>query len=310
MSEPPPEQTPRPSRVLCLGDALVDLICERPLDDLADAEAFVPHFGGVVANVAVLTARAGVPVALAGGAGEDDWGRWLRRRLQEEEVDVRWFELIERRQTPVAMVAVDRAGEPRYQVYGEVGETVARALGNQLEQVVTGSAALFISSNTLVGEQEREVTMRARALALELERPIIFDPNLRLHRWRSHADAAASANACIPGALLVRCNEPEATLMTGEADAERAAVALVKAGAKLVVITRGARGALLRGALRADVAGMPARVISTLGAGDVLTAFLLARLALTGFYPPAVAAGLREAVARAAHACERWGALD
>ena len=48
--------------------------------------------------------------------------------------------------------------------------------------------------------------MRARELALELERPVIFDPNLRLHRWASHADAAASANACVPGALLVRAN--------------------------------------------------------------------------------------------------------
>ena len=65
--------------------------------------------------------------------------------------------------------------------------------------------------------------MRARELALELERPVIFDPNLRLHRWRSHADAAASANACVPGALLVRANAAEAELMTGEEDPERAA---------------------------------------------------------------------------------------
>ena len=41
--------------------------------------------------------------------------------------------------------------------------------------------------------------MRARELALELGRPVIFDPNLRLHRWRSRAEAAASANACVPG---------------------------------------------------------------------------------------------------------------
>jgi fructokinase len=30
--------------MLCLGEALVDLICERPIDKLPHADAFVPHF--------------------------------------------------------------------------------------------------------------------------------------------------------------------------------------------------------------------------------------------------------------------------
>ena len=83
------------------------------------------------------------------------------------------------------------------------------------------------------------MTMRARELALARDRPVIFDPNLRLHRWRSRADAAASANACVPGALLVRTNASEAELMTGENDPERAAMALLKAGARMVVVTLG-----------------------------------------------------------------------
>jgi hypothetical protein len=33
------------------------LICGRPIDDLTEADAFVPHFGGSVANIAVLAAR-------------------------------------------------------------------------------------------------------------------------------------------------------------------------------------------------------------------------------------------------------------
>ena len=51
-------------------------------------------------------------------------------------------------------------------------------------------------------------------------------------------------------------------------------------------------------------------MVSTVGAGDVLTGTLLARLALSGFYPSAVAAALVESVRAAASACERWGALD
>ena len=71
-----------------------------------------------------------------------------------------------------------------------------------------------------------------------------------------------------------------------------------------------ADGAILRGELRVDVPGVEAKVVSTIGAGDVIMGTLLARLALSDFYPSTVAASLPEAVAAAARACERWGALD
>jgi fructokinase len=300
----------RPTTTLCLGEALVDLICERPIGDLADADHFAPHFGGAAANVAIVAARRGARIALAGGAGDDSWGRWLRARLEDERVELSRFQLVPGSPTPLALVAIDGHGEPSYKIYGEGIATVVHALGRRVDDAIQDAAALCFSSNTLVGAEEREVTMGARELALQLERPVIFDPNLRLHRWSSHADAAASANACVPGSLLVRATLAEATLMTGEDDPERAAQALVKAGARLVVITIGADGAILRGELRADAPGVEVPVVSTVGAGDMFTGVLLARLALSDFYPSAVAAALREAVAESARACMHWGALD
>jgi fructokinase len=300
----------RPSRILCLGEALVDLICQRPATELTEADAFVPHFGGAVANIAVVAARQGATVALAGGAGDDDWGEWLRTRLVDEAVDTSLFDLMPGTKTPLAVVTVDASGEATYRIYGETIPTVVHALAHRVEQAVRDSAGLFISSNTLLAADERDVTMRAREIALELDRPVMFDPNLRLHRWRSNADAAASANACVPGALLVRANASEAALMTGEVDVERAATALLKAGAKMVVITLGPDGAIVRGAVRANVPGVHVEVVSTIGAGDALMGVLIAKLAQSRFYPSVVAAGLREAVSASALACERWGALE
>jgi fructokinase len=114
----------------------------------------------------------------------------------------------------------------------------------------------------------------------------------------------------VPGALLVRANREEVALMTGEPEPERAAQALVDAGARMVVVTLGADGAILRGESVADVPGVQAEVISTIGAGDVLTGILLARLALSDFDPSAVAASLPEALEASARACERWAALE
>jgi sugar/nucleoside kinase (ribokinase family) len=297
-------------RMLCLGEALVDLIGEEAVDSIGQVRRFAPHFGGTVANVAVVAARAGAAVALAGGAGDDQWGRWLLARLSEEEVDVSRFALLPEVQTQLAFVAIDPDGEPTYVLYGEPAQTLVEAIGDRVAEIVGEAAGLLISSNTLAGERERAVTMHAREVARELGRPIVFDCNLRLHRWSSRADAGASANACVPGALLVRANQAEAELMTGESDPERAAVALRKAGAELVAITLGSGGAILRGAERADVAAFQSRVVSTVGAGDAFTGTLVARLVLSDFYPSAVAASLSEAAHAAAKACERWGSLD
>lgn len=286
------------------------MICERPVSSLEEADMFAPHFGGSVANVALMAARAGARMALAGGVGADEWGGWLRGQLERAGVDLRHFKLIEDMPTPLALTTVDHAGRPTFRLYGEARATVVAALWDGVEQAVEESGGLFISSVTLVGEAERQVTMKAREQALALDHPVIFDPNLRLRRWNSKADAAASANACVPGALLVRANAQEARLMTGEDDLERAALAIRKAGARNVVITDGQNGAMLRGKIRLDVPYVPSRVVSTIGAGDALMATLVARLQVTGFYEPAIAAALKEAMVVAAQARERWGACD
>ena len=297
-------------RTLLLGEALVDLICERPVTALTEADAFVPHFGGAAANVAVGAARLGAQVELAGGAGDDAWGAWLRERLEAEHVGLEWFGLLPGIVTPVAFATVDASGEPAYAIYGDSIRAVVEALEDRLADAVERCDAVFLNSNTLVGDRERALTIAARDRALELGRPVVVDPNLRLHRWDSPGRAAGEARELVKGAFLVKCNREEARLLSGEDDAEAAAAGLLAMGAEHVVVTRGPDGAVLRGGgLRSDVPGRAATPLSTIGAGDAVCSVLLARLAATGFYPPAIAAALPEAVEEGALAVERWGAL-
>jgi fructokinase len=282
-------------RTLCIGEALVDLVAERP-------DRFVAHPGGAVANVAVAAARRGARVALAGGAGDDRWGRWLRERLAAEGVGLEWFALDGDAPTAIAFVTVDSAGEPEYLLYGGGREQVAPV------EAVDACEALLVTSNTLVGERERAATLAARERALELGRPVVFDPNLRLSRWPHPGRAASVARECVPGAFLVKCNRAEARALTGEDEPERAAAGLLAGGARNVVVTLGAAGALLRGQVRADVAAPAAQVVNAAGAGDALLGVLLAQLARSGFYTPTLAAALPEAVREAARATERWPA--
>lgn len=297
-------------RTLCIGEALVDLVCPEPAASLAGARSFVPHAGGAVANVAVHCVRHGGRAALAGGAGADGWGAWLRDHLAREGVGLDWFELVDGVQTPVAFVTVDAEAHPSFAIYGAGIAAGVEAVGPRLPEAVEACDALFVSSNTLVGEAERALTVAARDRAVELGRPVVVDPNLRPGRWPSAARAAQETRPLLRGALLVKCNALEAELLTGERDPDAAAQGLLAAGARHVVVTLGADGALLRGGrMDRDVDGVAARAIDSTGAGDAFMGVLLARLSQSGFYAPAIAAALPQAVEVAARTTEHWGAV-
>jgi sugar/nucleoside kinase (ribokinase family) len=298
--------------VLCLGEAIVDLVCEQPVGDLAEARAFVPHCGGAVANAAVVAARCGADVSLAGGVGDDAWGRWLEERLGQAGVDLRWFNRIPGLATPVAFVVVNDQGEPTFNVYGHGIEAGVESLADDLEQALSSARALVLGSNTLVGETERRLSFEGRRLALEQGKAFVFDPNLRLHRWPDLAEAAALARKLCADALLVKVNREEAHFIAGDGagDPSAAAEAICALGAAVTVVTLGADGALARGRVRADAPGIPARVVDATGAGDVVTGVLVAALAAADFEAAAIAEALPMALAAASRSTEGWGAVD
>jgi len=297
--------------VLFLGETLVDLICERPLESWSQADSFVPHCGGAPTNAAIVCARCGVDVALAGGAGDDHWGRWLEERLRAEKIDLRWWKRLHGVQTGVAFDVIDLLGVPDFLIYGQGIEPALAALEPELEEAVKSCAALELGSNTLVGERERAISLKGRELALEAGKPLIVDVNLRLNRWESPAQAVNTVLSLCAGALLVKVNREEAQLLSGEDDPVSGAETLrAQLGARAVVITLGADGALMRGETHADARGLSANVVDTTGAGDALLGVLVAALARSGFDLTAAAAALPLAVKIAARSTEHFGALD
>src|ERR1700722_965307 len=231
---------------LCLGEAIVDLICERPGASFADADRFAAHLGGVTANTAVFAARAGASTAIAGAVGDDRWGRWLRERLSDEHVDVSLLRPRTGEATQLAFVALDQAGEPEYRLYPAATPPLAGITTELIDEAVSRASALLITSNTLSEPAERALTMYARERALALGRPIVLDCNLRLHRWPSERAAVQAVRACLPGTQLLHANRAEATALTGERDPDRAADALTRSGVRLVVLTLGPAGVIVR----------------------------------------------------------------
>ena len=296
--------------VLCLGEAIIDLICERPVGHLGEADAFVPHCGGAVANAAVVAAHCGADVSLGGGVGDDPWGDWIEDRLRSHGVGLDWFGRLEGFPTPLAFVLVNEAAEPDFIVYGEGIEAGILTLEDRLEQAVAAHDAVLFGSNTLIGERERALTLRARELALAAGKHVLFDPNLRVRRWSHEREPLQMVAGALQDATLLKVNQAEAELLTGFSDPAAAAERLIEMGARLAVVTLGPHGALMRGAATADAPGARAAAIDTTGAGDVVTGVLAASLSSSGFKPEAAAGALPSAMVAAARATEDWGAID
>ena len=92
------------SVTVCLGQPVVELVCEGGV--------FRPRLGGAVTAAALARGAHGAQVMLAGAAGDDGWGRWLRTELADRGVP--GLALVEDRQTPVVFV-----GRRVRAIYGE-----------------------------------------------------------------------------------------------------------------------------------------------------------------------------------------------
>ena len=297
--------------ILCLGEGLVDLICERPVRRLTDADSFSPHCGGALANVAVAARRAGAEAGLAGAAGDDEWGHWLAAKLEREGVELRFFELIEGEQTPIAFASFDESREPSFQIYGDAIRAAVESMAPRVEEAIGAASALVHGSTTLATAGERKVTLRARELALERGARVCFDPNIRPNRWGGEGAAAARASReLIESSFLVHANREEATAIAGIDDPRAAADAIVAMGATLAVVTLAGDGALIRGACEAELPAPEVEIVNTLGAGDAFMGTLVAGISARGWDPHRAGEALGPALDAAAAACERWGALN
>jgi len=294
--------------IVCIGEAIVDLICERNLDSGEPPDSFVAHPGGALANVAVAISRNGVPSALLGGVGEDRWGCWLTAELERESVATDWIATVDDADTPLGIVLFDAAGEPAFQIYGEHIAATMLAARVHLEPAIGRSAAVVIGSNTMVGPVEREVTRQAVEVAHEEGVPVLFDPNYRPNRWTDPTVAANYCRELAGGSAVLKCNLGEATLITGEPDAVDAARMLATLGPRLVVVTDGFRRVITAGAAEVELEPPFADVVSPLGAGDAFMGTLAAGLCRNNWDFSRVAEVLPDAAEAGTSACGHWGA--
>ena len=100
--------------VIGLGQCSLDILGQvdnyPALDEKAELNSLLVQGGGPVATALVTLSRLGVPVAIAGAVGDDDFGRQIREGLIQENVDCTYLMQSPQSSSQVAFVAVDAQG--------------------------------------------------------------------------------------------------------------------------------------------------------------------------------------------------------
>ncbi|MGW1891869.1 carbohydrate kinase family protein [Streptomyces sp. NPDC002004] len=281
-----------PAGLLVAGDVVTDIVVRHrgPVargTDTAAAIRAVP--GGAGANVACWAAHWGWPdVRVLGRVGGES-AAWHERALAD--AGVRPLLVVDPEAATGSVVCLVDTGDGGERTFlTDSGASLRLSPGDWSPSLLDGVSRLHLSGYLFFSAPGREFVGAAVSAARVRGVPVSVDPASAGFLEELGADRFL---ALAEGAEVLLPSLDEARLLTGLADPADAA-ALLSRAFSLVVVKRGAEGALVAraGEVVARVPAVPARARDATGAGDAFTGAFLASL-LKG----------REAVDAAAEGC-------
>lgn len=255
------------------GDAVVDLI--------PDGENhYLKCPGGAPANVAVAIARLGGQSAFFGRVGNDPLGRFMNQTLSQEQVDNRYLILDNDQRTSTVVVDLDDSGERSFTFM--VKPSADQFLQTSDIPNFKQGDWLHVCSIALANEPSRSSTFEAIERIKKAGGSFSFDPNLRPEVWQKPQEMIATVMHAVANADVVKFSEEELTLLTQTDSIEQGLNAIKALEIPLVIITQGAKGALVvTKESQTLVSGKVVKPVDTTGAGDAFVGGLLYQLSQT-----------------------------
>ena len=274
--------------ILCCGEALIDML---PRTTTLGEDAYAPYAGGAIFNTAIALGRLGVPTGFFTGLSDDMMGDILRKTLAESGVDYSYCATLSR-PTTVAFVKLVN-GHATYAFYdeGTAGRMITEAelpdLGDDCEALHFGAISLIPEP---CGSTYEALLKREHA-----KRVISLDPNIRPGFIKDKDAHMARIRRMAAMADIVKFSDEDLAWFGLEGDEDALARHWLHHGAKLVVVTRGAEGAVgYNAAHKVTVPSERVTVVDTVGAGDTFDAGVLASLKMQNLLTKQQVAALSE----------------
>lgn len=266
-------------KILCIGEALIDMICTDTGSTLSKGEHFLKKPGGAPTNVAAAIAALGGDVLLSAKVGADPFGQQLIDTMKDFGVSTLWMIQDKNYFTTFAFVSLMKDGERDFVFNrgadGQLTESDLDGIDLDACSIIHfGSATAFLPGPL----QDAYTSLLQKALDKNIF--ISFDPNYRQLLWKINTEKFIEQSwYFIERCHFFKVSDEEAMLITGSSSINDAARILSERSTATFTITLGKEGTLLMHQKNKTIVGSIAvKSIDSTGAGDAFVGAILYQL--------------------------------
>ncbi len=267
------------NKVLCIGEALIDMICIDKGMPLNNGNNFLKKAGGAPTNVAAAIAALGGNVDIAAKVGNDPFGQHLIETMQAFNVDTKYMWKDENHFTTLAFVSLLENGERDFVFSrGADGQLSVENI-NQLN-LREYSIVHFGSATAFLPGPLQAAYLHLLNQCLQQNKIISFDPNYRhlLFAGQTQSFIAQSWHY-LKQCHFFKLSDEEALLLTKKATLADAITKLKTETKAVFAITIGAEGTILyANDNERTIPSISVTVEDTTGAGDAFVGAVLFQL--------------------------------
>ncbi|WP_139902305.1 carbohydrate kinase family protein [Clostridium thermarum] len=257
------------NKILCIGELLIDFICSDINVDLTEGVNFIKKAGGAPANVTAAIAKLGGEALFAGKVGTDPFGRFLKKTLDEAQVDTSMLILDNNSKTTLAFVSLKSDGERDF-VFNRGADELLYY--NELDEnkIIASKIIHFGSATALLGGPSKDTYLKVMKLARSKGIFISFDPNFRVDLWKGRMQEFIEVSRqCLKYADFVKVSDEEVKTISRKEDIEAGVEVFHDLGAKVVAVTLGKEGTFISNRKeKATIGSIKIKTIDSTGAGD------------------------------------------
>jgi fructokinase len=267
------------SKILCIGEALIDMICTDKGQSLSTGENFLKKPGGAPTNVAAAIGALGGEVELAAKVGKDPFGNQLIQVMKDFAVETKWMLQDEKHFTTMAFVSLMENGERDFVFNrgadGQLSnDDIAGINVDDFSIVHFGSATGFLDGPLKEAYKNLLNTARAKNIFVS------FDPNYRHLLFPNDTENFIEQSwYFLQNCDFFKLSDEEALLITKATTVADAATILLEKTIANFAITIGAEGTLFGyNNSTTIIPSIKISPIDTTGAGDAFVGALLFQL--------------------------------
>ena len=231
------------SKVISIGEALIDFIPHEKGKALNEVENFLRVPGGAPLNVAAAVAKFGGKAQMLTKLGQDGFGDAILAEVEPLGVDVSRVSRTREANTALAFVSLREDGERDFSFYRNPSADMLLNEDEIVAEDFNKNDILHFCSVSLIDAPIKRAHKRAIEIAGKAEALISFDPNVRLPLWETPEKCREAIVEFLPMANIVKISDEELEFITGIKDEQEALNWLLQGNVKVLIYTKGTNGA-------------------------------------------------------------------